>query len=79
MFEEGHLIGLLSLLSGKFVEKETVFYKAKWANTTAKMKQALEGSKRSIYLSDDSDDSFNLLFNVLVAQTETNEIDNEFN
>jgi hypothetical protein len=28
---------------------------------------------------DDSDDSFNLLFNVLVAQTETNEIDNEFN
>ena len=35
--------------------------------------------KRSIYLSDDSDDSFNLLFNVLVAQTETNEIDNEFN
>jgi hypothetical protein len=29
LFEEGHLIGLLSLLSGKFVEKETVFYKAK--------------------------------------------------
>jgi hypothetical protein len=28
---------------------------------------------------DDSDDSFNLLFDVLVAQTETNEIDNEFN
>jgi hypothetical protein len=29
---------------------------------------------------DDSDDSFNLLFiNVLVAQTETNGIDNEFN
>ena len=28
---------------------------------------------------DDSDDSFNLLFNVLVAQTETNEIDNETN
>jgi hypothetical protein len=28
---------------------------------------------------DDSDDSFNLFFNVLVAQTETNEIENEFN
>jgi hypothetical protein len=28
---------------------------------------------------DDSDDSFNLLFDVLVARTETNEIDNEFN
>jgi hypothetical protein len=27
---------------------------------------------------DDSDDSFNLLFNVLVTQTETNEINNEF-
>jgi hypothetical protein len=29
LYEEGHLIGLLSLLSAKFVEKETVFYKAK--------------------------------------------------
>ena len=28
---------------------------------------------------DDSDDSFNLLFSVLVAETETNEIENEFN
>jgi hypothetical protein len=28
---------------------------------------------------DDSDNSFNLLFNFLVAETETNEIDNEFN
>jgi hypothetical protein len=43
------------------------------------MKQALEGLKRSIYLhDDDSDDSFNFLFNVLVAESETNEIDNEF-
>ena len=29
LFEDGHLIGLLSLLSGKFTEKETVFYEAK--------------------------------------------------
>ena len=28
---------------------------------------------------DDSDDSFNLLFDVLVARTEANEIYNEFN
>ncbi len=28
---------------------------------------------------DSSDDSFNLLFSVLVAETETNEIENEFN
>ena len=28
---------------------------------------------------DDSDDSFNLLFDVLVARTEANEIDNEIN
>ncbi len=28
---------------------------------------------------DDSDDSFNLLFSVLVAETETNEIENQFN
>jgi hypothetical protein len=37
-------------------------------------------NEASIDLSDDdSDDSFNLLFDVLVARTETNEIDNEFN
>jgi hypothetical protein len=42
--------------------------------------EASIGRLKEVDLSDDdSDNSFNLLFNVLVAQTETNEIDNEFN
>jgi hypothetical protein len=29
LFEEGHLMGFVSSLFGKFVDKETVFYEAK--------------------------------------------------
>lgn len=64
MLEHGNVIGLESPLFGKLLEKEY---------------ESEDEAEEADLSDDDSDNGFNLLFGVLVTETETNEIDDEFN